>query len=223
MKSGFKKIPKNYEPILTEDGSYTLYSKEFDENLHSTSGADGETKKYFIEDSLLTECNSSPIVIFETGFGIGKNFLEILKNFSKKNIHFISTEIDSNLVTWFMEEYFNKKINLESNIFEDNFSNIKLTILIGDATDLVPQYLSQEKIKINRIFQDPFSPKKNSTLWTAQWFDLLKTHSASDVILTTYSASHSIRENMKNAGWEIENLEGFGKKRSATRARLKNE
>ncbi len=224
MNNGFINIPPNYEPVLTEDGSYTLYSKKYDENCHSTSGADGETHKYFVIDSKLEEENQKSQIIFETGFGLGKNFLAVKDLFSNSSakIHFISTEIDENLVLWFFSEYF--KIEKESQkIIEHQFDNISLTILIGDATVTTLEYFKEVNIKVDKIFQDAFSPKKNPSLWTTDWFKLLKNISSKNAILTTYSASHSIRNNLQDAGWCIENLKGFGKKKSATRATINHE
>ncbi len=221
LKTGFINIPPNYEQVLTEDGSYTLYSKKYDENCHSTSGADGETEKYFLIDSHLNHDLKTSQTIFETGFGIGKSFLAVKKSCeqSKNKIHFISTEIDPNLVIWFFKEYFNLQ-KLSQDIIEHDFEYIKITILIGDATETTKAYFQDKELKVDKVFQDAFSPKKNPTLWTKSWFEILKSISNETVTLTTYSASHSIRKNLEDAGWKIENLKGFGKKRSATRATL---
>jgi len=224
LKIGFTNIPPNYDQVLTDDGSYTLYSKHFDENCHSTSGADGETEKYFLIDSNLKDDIQNSKCVFEVGFGLGKNFLAVKKMCDEQasSLHFISTEIDFNLVYWFFKEYFDIEKE-KSEIIEHQFENIKLTILIGDAIETTPKYFNTHKTLIDKIFQDAFSPKKNPTLWTKSWFDCLRSFSSSTVILTTYSASHSIRENLKLAGWSIENLKGFGRKKSATKATLNNE
>jgi chorismate dehydratase len=70
------------------------------------------------------------------------------------------------------------------------------------------------------IFQDAFSPNKNQTLWTVEWFHFLKKESYHNVALSTYSASVSIRKSLVVAGWIIENHKGYSLKRSMTTASL---
>ena len=179
-----KDISTNYTPVKTEDGSYTYYSKNFDENLHSTDGAESETKKYFTEENdLASLLGKEEINIFEVGFGLGLGFLatlEALKEYSGK-LHFISCEIDPDLVDWFIENH-DLGLSARNNegLYEFENERFKLSIVIGDATTTVPKYFADTQIKIDRIFQDPFSPKKNPTLWTHEWFELLKSIAKDD-------------------------------------------
>jgi len=54
-----------------------------------------------------------------------------------------------------------------------------------------------------------------------EWFEDLKKHSHPEVVLSTYSASSSIRKALMQAGWVVEERQGFAGKRSSTRAFLK--
>ena len=60
---------------LTDDGSHTVYSTEFDAFYHSTKGAVTESNIVFIEAGLQFIANQkkSKISIFEMGFGTGLN------------------------------------------------------------------------------------------------------------------------------------------------------
>jgi len=100
---------------------------------------------------------------------------------------------------------------------------ITLTILQGDARNRLPQYLMNNPIKWHSIYQDAFSPKKNPTLWTKEWFELLKNYSHPDVTLSTYSASTAIRKSLHESGWGVQKGEKFGPKRTSTRAVLQKE
>ena len=53
------------------------------------------------------------------------------------------------------------------------------------------------------IFQDAFSPKKNPTLWSKEYFALLYRLLHPQGIITTYSQSRAVRENAINAGFRV--------------------
>ncbi len=164
------------------------------------------------------------MTILEVGFGLGLGFLttlEVLKN-SPHQFHFVSLEIDEGLVRWFVEEHKTLLQNIQWTelSLKARHENGTLEVLIGDARQILPPYSS---LQWDAIYQDAFSPKKNPSLWTVEWFELLKKHSAQDVLMSTYSASSSIRKSMIAAGWKIHKGEKFGPKRTSTRASLTGE
>ncbi len=225
-------LPPHHQLVQTDDGSFTLFSENFQEACHSTSGAKSETLLHYVKGCRVPERLSphSTFTILEVGFGLGLGFmttLEILADLQGK-WHFLSLELDRDLVEWFKEE--NKDHPLLSgltwikdSILELRAPNFILTILVGNARETLPLYAQDSKIKWNAIYQDAFSPKKNPILWTKEWFELLKLHSATDVLLSTYSASSSIRKSLFESGWIIHKGEKFGPKRSSTRASLVGE
>jgi tRNA U34 5-methylaminomethyl-2-thiouridine-forming methyltransferase MnmC len=139
---------------------------------------------------------------------------------SDKTCHFVSLEKDKRLLEWFCEE--NRELNLKWNgqILSSSVKNFQITLLLGDGRIELPNYLESNPIQFHAIYQDAFSPKKNPSLWTKEWFTLLKNSSHEGVILSTYSASSSIRKTLHEAGWGVQNAEGFGLKRTSTRAVL---
>ena len=203
---GFNGNLGTYNVIETEDGSPTLYSTYFDEACHSLSGAQGETYYNFIEGCDLESLakKHSPLNILEVGFGTGMGFTVTQKymknNFPHVKFNFVSLELDPALVEW-------------SGLKEAN-----LEVLIGDARVTLESYQGEP---FHAIFQDPFSPKKNSRLWSVEWFECLKKHAHPGVALSTYSASSSIRKALMEAGWIVEERAGFAGKRASTRAYLK--
>lgn len=228
----FMKLPsQNYQWILTEDGSHTLHSELFGETCHSTSGAKTETLLHYLEGCHVKErLRSYPqFQILEVGFGLGIGLLTTLDVLRVEHPwHFVSLEIDPDLVKWFLEEYQhlpivkNAKWTSEK-IVHSQFENIELTILIGDARRELAPFLKDSTLKFHAIFQDAFSPKRNPHLWTVEWFSLLKKHSHQECILSTYSASSSIRKSLIHSGWVIKKGHKFGPKRSSTRAMLVGE
>ena len=108
----------NYKIIQTEDGSKTLYSKLYDENCHSTSGAVSETILHYIEGCKINETSKkhSPLKILEVGFGAGIGFLETVKALNQTPFEFISFEIDEELIHIF-EKTYNIKFTQNENTF----------------------------------------------------------------------------------------------------------
>lgn len=224
-----------YRVIKTEDKSETLYSEFFDEACHNLSGAYDETIHNYINGCAIPDKLNqlNTLSIFDVGFGLGvglKTLMDTTKNSKKvpSNIFYYSVELDEFLFLWAIEKYFtNFKFekfelsNLRGYKIKISELNLIACIFIGDARVTIPMAKELGLITtLNAIFQDPFSPKKNPALWSVEWFTLLKSLSCPDVTLTTYSSSISIRKSLIASGWEIENLKGFGQKRTMTRANL---
>lgn len=228
----FKGNLGSYRIIETEDNTQTIWSEYFDENCHNTSGARAETIYNYIEGCHLKEqfTSKDSLNIFDVGFGPGLGLLylnEFMESEKNKFINYYSIEIDEVLVVWALENNF-KTASYKKVIINDDLSyyffklnNITATILIGDGRKTFKMAHQLSLIQnLDAIFQDPFSPKKNPSLWTVEWFLDLKKASAPDVYMSTYSSSVSIRKSMLEAGFIISNHKGFGKKRTMTKARL---
>ena len=228
------KVPPGHEKMPTDDGTFTFQSSLFQENCHSTSGAYEETVFNYIEGTQLKNKLHLPeINIFEVGFGLGYGPLSTfyhLRNY-KGQINFYSTELDENLLAWFRTStnnfankifpFYQLEKKNESKSFYVKNENRTLEIFTGDI--IQNQQMIFERLQnIHAIFQDPFSPKKNPTLWTKDWFIQLKKISHETVILSTYSASQSVHDNLTNAGWIIYKAPGFSHKRSSTRATIQS-
>lgn len=224
--SDFKGKLGQYKVVITSDQSPTLWSEAYDENCHSVAGAKQETQYIYIEGCELAEkALKGKVTILEVGFGAGHGLKETFDFFSKQvplcQVHFYSLEIDEALVPWAFENLI--KLPCPEKIgphFHGKIGLFEYTIIIGDARQTLPTYPLPP---LNAIFQDAFSPDKNPTLWTVEWFQLLKTKSASDVILSTYSASSKIKKGLFEAGWIVSERSGFSGKRGSTRAKLTGE
>ncbi len=235
--------PPHHTWIQTEDGSWTVHSERFNESAHSTHGAVSETKLRFIEGCCLKknflDTGLTDFKIFEVGFGIGIGALESFALWHSLNsnvqVEFVSCEIDEKLILWcqkhlrtiFENQYSPETLELIGNLvlhpskkyYESHYRQIfKLKILIGDIWEHQDFLKIHYKQQFNAIFQDAYSPKKNPTLWTLDWFLLLKKMSSPQAILSTYSSSISVRKNLIQAGFGIYNGPGFGKKKSSTMA-----
>jgi chorismate dehydratase len=212
---------KNYDEIETGDGSITLFSKAYNESCHSNSGAIEETQTHYIKGcEIQTKSNEyDPLCILEVGFGTGIGFLQTKKTLVGENFIFVSFEIDIELIEIFAR---NNNINFKTDdkLYTYKAENYELIIILGNARDTIKLFPQIIPYSFHAIYQDAFSPKRNAILWTTQWFEALKNISHESCILSTYSASSSIRKSMIAGGWTVYNGEQFGKKRSSTRAKL---
>ena len=229
--------------MVTGDNSETLYSESVGEAFHSLAGAEGETLYNFIEGCEIVSRGQKQksLKILEIGLGIGLGYALTMKALGRqfeKKITFITTEIDPKLLKWCQE----------NTLFPEGFpypsfrdlkkekrdglsyawaqrGRAKLIVLLGDVRQTLPLAvdkgvlsLTKESDLVDCIYQDPFSPKRNPELWTNSWFRYLKTLCSKEAILSTYSASVSVRKSLIDAGFFVEKRKGFGVKRESTRA-----
>lgn len=232
----FKGILGKYKIIQTEDNTQTLWSEYFDEACHNLSGAYEETLYNYISGCAIPHqmTQDKDIHVLDVGFGVGVGLLALIDQYKKsegktaRRLSYTSIELDEELFLWSMKNTLpnvlvHKREN-EKGIFYEGLANtahgeLKITVYIGDGRITLPAH-KKSLPPFSAIFQDAFSPKKNPTLWSLEWFSFLKDVSDEDVRLSTYSSSVSIRKSLIAAGWAIENAKGFGQKRTMTKASL---
>jgi len=215
-----------YTWLKTSDGSYTLFSKHFNEACHSEGGAYAETLHNYVYGCRILERSHSPLKIFEVGFGTGLGLECTLRELSKKDdsraLEYYSCELDNELA----------KASLQSLNFsyqEKEFSGIiylevakedlLIRVYLGDIRENLKNLIKNHHIPtVHAIYQDAFSPKRNPRLWTYEWFkDLIKLGDK-ETILSTYCSSKAIWKSMKASGWGLEYVEGYYPKKWSTRA-----
>lgn len=220
---------------MTEDQTKTLWSEYFDEACHNLSGAISETIYNYIQGCAIPEqiVSGKNIHVLDVGFGLGLGLRALMDEMKKvdnklpQDFSYTSIELDEDLFLWsvknnFPEFLFTKVDNSYQGILKITpTSSLFVQVFIGDGRITIPEALKYNLLpKFTAIFQDAFSPKKNPTLWTVEWFTTLIKSSDPQVYMSTYSASVSIRKSMVAAGWKISNAKGFGTKRTMTKARL---
>ena len=197
--------------VLCEDGTNTLYSKEFDEPYHSTKdGALHESLEKHVKPSLALKKDKPELVILDICFGLGYNTFATLYYIKKHKlttkVHILSPEFDEELVlsldTFAFPSEFDTIKDMIKAVSSDLYyedEQFKIEILLGDARKSIPKI--QEKIDI--IYQDAFSPAHNPLLWTKEHFADIRAISNDDAILTTYSTAAAIRLGLYENGFYI--------------------
>jgi tRNA U34 5-methylaminomethyl-2-thiouridine-forming methyltransferase MnmC len=199
------------ELVLCEDGSNTLFSKEFNEPYHSTKdGALHESLEKHVKPALSIHENKCSLTILDICFGLGYNTFATIYYIKKHNlktkIHILSPEFDEGLVASLSAfEYppeFDAIKHIIKAVSEDKYyedEQFKIEVLLGDARKTVPQI----KDSIDVIYQDAFSPTHNPLLWTREFFADIAKISKQDTILTTYSTAAAIRLGLYENGFLI--------------------
>jgi len=199
------------EIILCEDGTNTLYSKEFDEPYHSTKdGALHESLEKHVKPALALTEHKQKITILDICFGLGYNTFATLyyikKNYLNTKVHILSPEFDEALIRSlntfdYPPEFESIKPIIEAisqDLYYEN-EQFKIEILPGDARESIPQI----KEKVDVIYQDAFSPVHNPLLWTKEHFKAVRSVSKEDAVLTTYSIAAAIRLGLYENGFLI--------------------
>jgi tRNA U34 5-methylaminomethyl-2-thiouridine-forming methyltransferase MnmC len=199
------------EVLLCEDGTNTLFSKEFNEPFHSTKdGALHESLEKHVKPSLSLKNDKAELVILDICFGLGYNtfatLYHIKKHKLKTKVHILSPEFDEELVRSLDDfdfpsefddiRYIIKAISQDLYYEDEQF---KIEIILGDARKSIPKI----KEKIDIIYQDAFSPAHNPLLWTKEHFEDIRAIAKYDAILTTYSTAAAIRLGLYENGFYI--------------------
>jgi len=199
------------ELVLCEDGTNTLYSKEFGEPYHSTKdGALHESLEKHVKPAFSLKKNQEKLVILDICFGLGYNTFATLyyikKQQLKTQVHILSPEFDEGLVrsldTFAFPPEFESIKDIIKAVSSDLYyedEQFKIEILLGDARKSIPKI----KEKIDIIYQDAFSPAHNPLLWTKEHFSDIRAISDDAAILTTYSTAAAIRLGLYENGFYI--------------------
>jgi tRNA 5-methylaminomethyl-2-thiouridine biosynthesis bifunctional protein len=94
------------------------------------------------------------------------------------------------------------------------FGRVNLLLLFDDAASALAELTAQ----VDAWFLDGFSPVKNPAMWSPELFDQLHRLSRVDTTLATFSSARVVRDGLRGAGFALEKLSGFGKKRNSFRA-----
>jgi len=199
------------ELVISEDGSCTLFSKEFNEPYHSTKdGALNESLQKHIIPAFSIKKAKKSLTILDICFGLGYNTFATLY-YIKKNrldikVDIVSPEFDEALVRslstfTFPKEFDSLKPIIEAvskNLFYED-EQFRVEILLGDARISVPKITK----KIDIIYQDAFSPEHNPLLWTREFFESMVKISKEDTLLTTYSTAAATRMGLHEVGFYL--------------------
>lgn len=201
-------------------------STRFDDPYYSLEDGLAETRHVFLEGNELPGRFRDGFCIAELGFGTGLSALVAAWAWRESGqagqMHFTSFEAFP-LEKDEMRQALRVFPMLEPAMLLDAWGNdeiqladnVRLRLVIGDARETVPEWQGQA----DAWFLDGFSPAKNPELWEAGLMKAVFDHTASEGTFATYTAAGAVRRALSDAGFEVERVKGFGRKRHMTRGR----
>lgn len=209
------------------------HSRVFNDVYFSDTSGLEETRYVFLEQNRLQERFAAlpaggRLVIGETGFGTGLNFLCSWQLFEQHavagaRLHFVSVEkyplshadLQRALALWpelqpLAEQLLAQYIAIHQGfqrLVLDN-GRVTLTLLIGDAMEQLPQLDAQ----VDAWFLDGFAPAKNPDMWTAELFAELARLAAPGSTISTFTSTGWVRRLINAAGFKMKRTPGIGHK-----------
>ena len=227
---------KNYF-VLTDDGSYSINSKEINhkiETLHTSTGAISESFEKFIKPMKFNY--EEDIAILDICAGLGYNSSAAIENFmknsSKSNLTIDMVEISyatlacGLLIPSPIKAHDITKKAIEDELIKQDYAtlsletceipeNIDINVYIEDARQTV------QKLKDNTydaIFLDPFSQNMAPELFSLEFFKEFRRVIKDDGIVATYTSSAPVRAAFIEADFYIGQGPIFGRKQGGTLA-----
>ncbi|MTI11308.1 bifunctional tRNA (5-methylaminomethyl-2-thiouridine)(34)-methyltransferase MnmD/FAD-dependent 5-carboxymethylaminomethyl-2-thiouridine(34) oxidoreductase MnmC [Curvivirga aplysinae] len=222
---------KLQSPTLKWKDGITPESIEFGDIYFNPTDGLAESRYVFIEgigESKIWE-NAPCLVVGETGFGTGLNFLNLWKEWNASSnpdqrLHFLSVEafplktedIRKALSAWpelseYMEKLCISYPEIHPGLHRISFDEgrVTLTLLFGSAAEMFPQIQGY----VDAWFLDGFAPSQNKSMWTEDLYNEIARLSKPDAKLATFTAAGHVRRGLEAAGFKMSKRPGFGKKR----------
>ncbi len=206
-------------------------SKEFDDVYFSADDGLAESEYVFLDGNRLPRKwqQEDHFVICETGFGTGLNFLAAWKRFEEttkphQRLDFMSfekypldvEEIATHLQPWrsFFKGHLQKLLQLYPPLLPGFHrvvlsERITLTLIFDDVNVALPQL----EARVDAWFLDGFKPSTNPEMWSETVFQNMTRLSHEGTRLSTFTAAGQVRRGLESAGFSVEKMQGYGRKR----------
>lgn len=210
-------------PVVTDDGSSTLYSPRYRQCYHSRRGAVSEARQVFLENSGIAGLLDSgrEVRVLEVGFGSGLNFLVTADRARECGaaLHHVALERALPSAEQLLAlghgrflrhpELFERFVALRAGVDGDSecwrceFGRIRLEVRFGDACQA-----SLEADRYQAVYHDAFSPEVNAELWSEGFLGRLFGALAPGGKLATYTVQGAVRRRLAALGFEVEKRPG---------------
>ena len=223
--------------VLTDDGSYSISSKEINhkiETLHTSTGAISEAFEKFIKPMKFNY--DEDIAILDICAGLGYNSSaaidDFIKNSSDSTLTIDMVEISKAtlacglLVPSPIKAHDITKKAIEDELIRQNYAtlsgettqipeNININVFIEDARQTVQ---SLKDNTYDAIFLDPFSQNMAPELFSLEFFTQFRRIIKDDGIVATYTSAAPVRDAFIETDFYIGRGPIFGRKQGGTLA-----
>lgn len=216
-------------------------SVDFDDIYHDAADPLGESRHVFLEASRIparmASCDGD-FVIAEAGFGSGLSFLltvnEWLAAGCPCRLHYLGFEhrplrpadLRRSLArfpelaapaSWLLAQYPPPAAGCHRlNLHE----KLQLDLFLGNIVEAMLAHGEGLRGKIHTWYLDGFGPGVNSGMWSQELFGFIADSSQPRATVSTYSAAGAVRRGLKDAGFNMKRIRGFGGKRHMLRGEL---
>jgi len=205
-------------------------SGRFDDPYYSREDGLAETRHVFLDGCRIRErLHPGVFRIAELGFGTGLNFCATLALWRAhappgSRLDYTSFELypmqaadlDRALAVW--PELDAQRAALVA-AWDPRGGTVeidaaRLTLVTGDARETVAGWAG----RADAWYLDGFAPSRNPEMWEPELLAAVAHTCASGAIAATYSVAGAVRRGLESAGFSLERLPGYGRKREMLRA-----
>jgi tRNA 5-methylaminomethyl-2-thiouridine biosynthesis bifunctional protein len=233
-----------YTNLIWRDGQ--PYSEVFDDIYYSSGeseviSGESEFQHVFFRHNGLPERwqGRNDFVIAELGFGSGLNCILTIREWLKhcaecneeKTLHYVAIEkypLSAESIAELISRYAELKPfcdellksyppAIETTHSRSLFDN---RVVIHFKFMDVCKALADEKLNVDAWFLDGFSPAKNPGMWSPDLFLNIAQNSSDGATCSTYTSAGLVKRNLLNAGFVVNKVSGYGKKRDMLVAEL---
>lgn len=213
------------------------YSSRFGDVYFSADSGREETRHVFLNGNRLPERFAALrpgqcFTLGETGFGTGLNFLSAWELFEQTapasaTLDFLSVEkfplaeddLRNALTLWpalqaQAEALLHAWRRRVPGWNRWSFGRVRLTLILDDIATALPEVQAE---CVDAWLLDGFSPAKNPEMWSPAVMAELARISRHGATLATYTSAGWVRRNLQQAGFTVERVAGFGRKREMLR------
>jgi len=212
-----------------EDG--TPYASDYDDVYHSDDGGPAQSRAVFLAGNQLPArwAHRAVFTVMETGFGLGLNFLVTLKTWRDdasrcERLHYIAIEkhplnlADLKVCHAAWPEFADEAAALQAqwplplpghHRLQFVRGAVTLTLVFGDIADAWPQI----DAPFDACYLDGFAPARNPEMWQPALLRHCGRLAATGATLATYTTAPAVRDALTAAGFAVERLPGYGRKR----------
>lgn len=215
------------------------YSSRYGDVYFSTDSGLEESRHVFLRSNRLAERfaalrEGESFCIAETGFGTGLNFLCAWQLFEQvapagASLDFFSTEkfplsddeLQASLLLWpelavpaaGLLAHWQRRVP-GWNRWHFTGGRVRLTLAQEDVAQALPQL---PEGCADAWFLDGFSPAKNPEMWSELVLNNIARASRTGATVATYTSAGWVRRGLQQAGFTVERVPGFGRKREMMR------
>lgn len=204
-------------------------SQRFDDPYFSLENGLAETQHVFLAGNDLPSRFVDGFHVAELGFGTGLNVLATWQAWRESSVqgmlHLTSFEafpLDHDQMRMALKA-FPEVAELAEELMHAltpsgaQLSDLCFALITGDARETVPDWHS----KADAWFLDGFSPVKNPELWEPSLMHAVGARTKPFGTFATYTAAGHVRRSLDGAGFDVQRVTGFARKRHMSVGKLR--